>query len=316
MNTNNLFVAIFISCFFSCNKKNDLCSSLPVKEACQKIYEVVVDGSPKAMKYLKKKNFEKIKFINGSFSIDPDRDFNINTFVLKKKLTQYFPDKSDCGIILYDWEGEAFTKLASSKKGSADFKIVEGAFIKAIKIGKAYRPNVKFGYYATPFRKYWNRDEGWRVNNQKLEKLFKEVDILFPSVYDFYCDSDLKNPEADYKYIEDNVKLALEFADKYDKAVIPLVWHRYHSSNKTRSLETIDPTEFKKHVSKALTTEYNGKRVEGVAWWSADRYYHKTKVKSVMKQQASHRSFDQYYNGVISTYGKILSDLIIDNCKN
>lgn len=88
----------------------------------------------------------------------------------------------------------------------------------------------KLGYYMMIPEKNWyapvqNRSskmKAWKSNNDKLARLAKEVDVIFPSLYTMF------DNQSDWiKYAKGNIAEAKQ----YGKPVIPFIWPQIHNWN-------------------------------------------------------------------------------------
>lgn len=108
--------------------------------------------------------------------------------------------------------------------------------IRIIHLLRESNPNLKMGYYMLiPERDYWSpvladynpiyqeRVDAWKLRNDSLSPLAKEVDVLYPSLYTFYDDS-----AAWRIYARANLE---ESKRNYHKPVISYLWPLYHSSS-------------------------------------------------------------------------------------
>ncbi len=290
---------------------------LPVVEKvddCRfKLYTCQGEIPRKGTVFLEGNEINEVKIIVER-SIYTKNPLKVDEANLTKVINSMFPSKTQKGICTLDWEGKALAILEKSDSDSAEFKTMVSEYIKAIRIAKRLRPNMKWGYYGLPFKNYWNRDDNWRNRTLELLPLFKEADMIFPSIYDFYDDS--VGWADDPAYVNDNVVLALEVGTRLNKPVFPFVWHRYHNSNKKKGYELIPEEEFKTHLDAALKANFQNKYIKGIVWWGADRWFYANKKNEVLKKEASkNKSFDEYQKNVLIDYTKYIHETFKENCK-
>jgi hypothetical protein len=172
--------------------------------------------------------------------------------------------------VCLDWEAETMTTLHEAATDGPAFGAAVDAFVGFLAEVRALRPDLRFGYYGLPLRRYWDRDDGWRARNDAIAPIIDQSDVLFVSVYDFYGDEE-SGTEADSAYVRENVAEALRLAG--GRPVLPYVWHRYHDSNATLGGRLIGEDEFRRHVGAIFEAEHRGARAAGMVWWGADRYF-------------------------------------------
>lgn len=122
-------------------------------------------------------------------------------------------------------------------------------------------PGTKVGYYGVlPIRDYWSvvrndRDaiRDWERKNERLMRLADEVDIIFPSIYDFYGDAQRWRVYAEHHIVE---------AEKYGKPVIPFICPVYHPSNPDKGGQPLDEENWQ------LMLDYVATRTDGAVVWS------------------------------------------------
>jgi len=258
-----------------------------------KLFTCLSGVSPRFRKKLNEKKVKRAVLINGG-AIDVLNDNNVQKSKIITALNNAVPNKESDALIVIDIEGEKMKKLKSAKKAGEVDRILQ-YYIDVYKFAKKYRPNATIGFYGFPWRDYWHRNEKWRKSNNTLLPLFKEVDAIFPSVYDFYVDDVDVSKKSDSLYVSDNIKESLRIASSFDKPVYPFIWHRYHVSNKKKSRQFIPKQEFQNHIEAIITAEYEGKFVEGIVWWSSERYYYNVSSRG-KKNRSNPRDFDRFSN--------------------
>lgn len=294
-------------------KKEGLPVIKKVEDCPYKLYFCQGEISRKGTVFFRGNEINEVKLITET-SIYKNNPLKVDETHLTNKINRIYPDKNEKGICALDWEGKALEILEKSDSDSPEFNKMLNEFIKALKIAKRLRPNIKWGYYGIPIQNYWHRNDNWRNRSRELLPLFKESDIIFPSVYDFYEDS-VRSRAQDAEYVNDNIVLGLEIGARVNKPVMPFVWHRYHNSNKKKGFSLIPADEFKDHVDAALKANFQNKRINTIIWWGADRWFHNSGNKVLKTEAAKYNGFDNYQSEVLVDYTQLIHELFEENCK-
>lgn len=193
---------------------------------------------------------------------------------LRERISKIIPDEKSKDIIVLDWEGDRMKQLLrGATTRSQQYEEAKVNFVRAYRTVKSMRPNTTVGFYGFPERNYWKRNEEWRTRNDSLMDFLKATDALFPSIYDFYRTTD-KNREQELAYARENTQEALRMGAALGIPVYPFVWHRYHESNKELKRQLIPEAEFQEHVNAVVNTTWEGRKVEGIVWWSSEQYFY------------------------------------------
>lgn len=264
--------------------------------------------------YARDNNVAKAIMIDGRF-IDANRDEKFDKDIFLKRLEKVLPSRSSEGVVMLDWEGEAFKIVNTAPVNSPKFLKAEKRLLKVLRVAKECRPNAKFGFYAIPGRKYWKRSAEWKADYQNFTKIAEASDILFPSLYVIYPESatSIKQEKA---YVVDNVTRALRLGKETNKEVFPVIWHRYIPGNKQAGLKLVPWDQMDRHVKAILTTEYRGKKVGSLVWWGADRFYFKSKNKNMMREASKEETFDEYFSKYFYSYLYKINELIVEACNS
>jgi hypothetical protein len=230
--------------------------------------------------------------------IDPDGDEEIDSVALVNGIVANYRDPAATGIGILDWEGKTFQCLQQCEAGDKRFIAAVNKYTTILRIAKATRPGVKWGVYYLPFTFYW-QTELRKTANDKVLALLSQCDILLPSLYDYYPDSNIHQRNKEYH--SDNMSVVLQIADKLRKPVYVFIWNRWHDSNADQGLHAIPVGEFKQHLDWITNTTYNGKKATGLIWFGADRYYQKQKpaafgVNGTGAQISLDSTFFTYYD--------------------
>lgn len=308
-----LLSILFVNCKPSkeINLKQDVHKA---KQDCAELYLELGKVPETSKQFIQQNNIKQLFFINGG-KIDTKNNCTIDLPSFQKILRRKVKDSLSIGVGVIDIEGKAMKMLLRSDPSAENFKKAEALFLQVYKIAKEMRPNVDWGFYSLPIRAYWNRNKEWQNNNKKLAKILSTTDIIFPSVYDFYEDS---NPgtgtKKDSLYVDENVEMALSFGSKYKKPVMPFYWHRWHPSNKKVGMKVIPWTEFETSIQAGLNASFNGSRIKGIVWWGADQYFYDKKHPRLAKELKTDQAFENFQNDLVKTYARNILDLIEASC--
>src|SRR6478736_1804700 len=131
--------------------------------------------------FLALNNIPKIKRITNR-GIKPDSTGKINKEEINKEISRLYPQSSDSGICVIDWEGKEFNDLNALDENDARFKFLLEQFQEVIVTIKDIRPYVAVGIYGLPVRfNNLNPNRKNNFNTKKLYPLLKNCDFLNPS---------------------------------------------------------------------------------------------------------------------------------------
>lgn len=309
------FLLLIIGCHI---KPVDPIGNLPViprEKDCPLELYLSLGGVPSLTNaFIEKNRIKELYFVNGGYiDANDDRKFDKEIFI--KNLNKVAPNPNASGTGVLNWEGSALKTLDKSKASDPSFKAVEKEYLEVIKTAQKLRPNIKWGIYGLPFRDYWNRNEKWKANNDKLKNILKAADVIFPSVYDFYENGNKSVAKVkDSLYVDENVKSALRYGKQFNKPVIPFYWHRYHNSNKRVGMQTIPWIEFKEQIIAGISAKYQGKHIDGIVWWSSDKYFY-AKNSIVKKEVDSTSTIDDYQHKLTVNYSTNIIELFNEYCR-
>lgn len=240
--------------------------------------------------------------------IDPKKTCRINQSNFKKVLDKKVPDINYKGILILDWENEGFDSLREGKPYSKMWNQTIDNFIAAIRYAKKLRPKAQWGYWNIPLAIYFVKvDTLWDDRIDATSKLVKECDILMPSLYDVYPTGAV-SWQDDTAFIKSNLEKTLQLGLKYNKPVLPFVWHRYSDAVKESGLASIEPKEFANQIALMKSISYKGKKINGVIWWQEDLYFINIKSKNVLDEMVGKQQ-DNYRDEVLIKYFSILRKL-------
>lgn len=245
--------------------------------------------------FLNQNNIKKVGFVGDGQFLDPNLKFTFNQKMLDQELTRAYPNPSDEGIAYIDLEAPYLEYLMNADLNSTEFKLSKKLFIDVLNYVKNARPYVKWGYYYVPFTTYWGRTNSFYEKDERITDIIKNSDVLFPSIYIFYNKVNfiLENKA----YLIENTEQVIKIGQKYNKPVYPLIMSRYHPSNSSLGYQSLSETDFRFYLSTIKNTKYEGKSLDGILFWNADRYFFQTKEKGVLQEvQKSRLNFNHYYD--------------------
>jgi hypothetical protein len=239
-----------------------------------KLYHCMVDLEKPQQEVMRKYGITEAKLIDGRY-IDPNRTGKIDAAFLDKSIREIFPSSNATGMGLLDLEDQNYEAVKRGGTDAVSFEQGMAEMMKMIRIAKRLRPRVQWSIYNLPFATYYDKDEKWTNQYDRLKPLFDLVDVLTPSLYDFYPD----NTEFtdDKTYYGDNLKTSLRIAKLTGKPLMPYVWHRWHDSNQKNGLILIDEPEFKLDITQILEANYQGTMVSGLIWFGAQSSFYQIK---------------------------------------
>lgn len=229
----------------------------------------------------KMKQFRRINEIENIEDVGYEAILGIkpNSFsmdALTESVNFIYPDVSYNGYGYLDIEAEYGSDLLTLDASEEDFQKALEHFISVIRFVKSLRPNMKWGYYGIPFTTYWERTTSFYYKSEKIKQLLIECDVFYPTMYNFYADTEQFNENE--LYVTTNIKQMIKIGLEYNKPVIVFIWHRYHSSTKL-SLQRLPDEVFLKHIERIKNTTYLNSKVQGVLWWSAEDWFFNTEGK-------------------------------------
>ncbi len=238
------------------------------------LYHCMVDLKRPQEEVMRKNKIVEAKLIDGRY-IDPNRTGKIDSAFLDKSIREIFPSTGAAGMGLLDLEDQNYEAMKRGGTEKVSFEQGMAEMMKMVRIAKRLRPNVKWSIYNLPFCTYYDKDANWTNQFERLKPLFDQVDVLTPSLYDFYPDT--TRFTDDKTYFADNLKVSLRIAKLTGKPLMPYIWHRWHDSNQKNGLLLIDQAEFKRDISQILEAEEDGTYVAGLIWFGAQSSFYQIK---------------------------------------
>lgn len=310
------FLYSFLLLLTFCTSKKDSVSMKPSYVMGQTVnkqsanFKVMVtsdNNSAPFNAFLKKNNIQKVGFVGDGQFLDPKIKFAFNQKMLDQEILRAYPNQAEEGIGYIDLEAPYLDYLMNSDLNSDNFKRSKKLFLNVLAYVQKARPNVKWGFYHIPETTYWGKTDSFYQKDERISDLIKNSDVLFPSIYIFYNKVNfiLENES----YLTKNAEEIIRIGQKYNKKVYPLIMSRYHPSSGSIAYETIKETDFRFYFSTIRNTRYNGKAVDGILLWNADKYFYKTNEINVKQEvQKSKLNFDNYYDNYLINILSIMSE--------
>jgi len=205
--------------------------------------------------------------------IDPDKNQQPDLDVVKKYTAQLYPETNATGLLVVDWEGQAFNDLRKYDKNNSRFQAAEAAYIRLVSAIKAYRPGLQVGVYGLPFRFF--SDAQQVQDDAKLDELLSKCDVLTPSLYIMYTDEEV-GEQRNMDYLKQNMDQFLSDGARLKKPVIPFFWYKVHPGNKKFGMNVMSKDKVQKYLS--LLSTYSGRagKLNGIIWWEGGEKIDKT----------------------------------------
>lgn len=273
-----------------------------------RLYMAISGLGDKANAYVQQQsNISTAKMI-GQSSIVTKNSLNVDSVSLTNIIRKIYPDKNATGVCILDWEGEALDILTNKHEDDPGYQKIATQFKRAVIIAKRERPNVQWGIYGLPFRTV-SANEKWQRQCYQLRDLLKYVDVICPSLYMIYSER-VVSRSYNERYIENNLRIALELGQELNKPVLPFVWPRWQG--KGDSFMTLVPADaFSAYVKKIMDAQVNGNKPAGLVFWDGEVFYYKQKQKQISKEAPNLESFVKRHDSLVIMY----SDQILKTLK-
>lgn len=236
----------------------------------------------------------------GEYIVDPRKTGEFRENDILAAIQKHIPDPNSSSIVSLNIESEIYKNLRDKDFGDDEAKAASDEFVRIVKIIKRERPNVKVGIYGIPFRFFYASQK--RLNDErKFEELFNTIDYISPSLYVMYPNQQVgKNKNKEY--IESNLTYALELGEKFNKPVIPWIWHIVHPSNSEFGGNVVDKQEFNDYVNLIASVSYNNKKATGVLVWEPSDASFNDYMQRSSKQQTLGAGLERNKNSLIRHY--------------
>jgi len=223
--------------------------------------------------------------------IDPDKNGILNEDLFEKGIISLFPDSTQSGICVLNWESPVIERLIKNDRQSKNYKDQCNEMIKALKMAKRLRPKVKWGYYGLNIQAYYTRDKEWKYNSRAFDPVLKQADILFPSMYKFYPYS-YASKDFEYNYAYENILINLQIGQELSKPVYPFIWPRFHDADTTVGLKSIPDNEWSDHIEFLSKAKFRNKKIDGLVMWTMDVYF--IRVSPTIKMEIKNEKEETY----------------------
>lgn len=204
---------------------------------------------------------------------------------VEENLNRMYPLNGATGILCIDLENEAFRYLKShsvtriNKVSNKRFQLAKNDFINLIRFIKKKRPKLQVGYFELPFRVFAENE--FRPGSKALlDDIIKESDIIMPSLYIPYPAKHV-GIKSNLKFLDINLKNALESGIRLNKPVLPFVWYFIFSPDSRFSYEIIPKDEMKIYTDYIFEYTFQGKKVGGLIWWDSAVPFYPKNINSV-----------------------------------
>jgi hypothetical protein len=260
--------------------------------AAQRVY---LSGHPRELQEsfdqtIKSRGYGWIPIIYEDF-IDPTHDGLLDDDLLKKRIKELFPASNASGICVLNWETPTMERVAALKLDPDVYQKQVAEMVRALKIAKALRPRVKWGYYGLNIQEYYYRNDSWRSRTEGFLPVMEASDILFPSLYKFYPYS-INGYAFEESYAKENIDLILQYGARLSKPVMPFVWPRFHDADPKFGLQSIPDKEWTDHIGFLAKPNAKGQQISGIVMWAMDVYY--LQSSEVVKKEAGSRKPENY----------------------
>jgi hypothetical protein len=266
------------------------------------------DLGPAGKQYMSKGQYKRIPIIYHS-DIDPNNTGQIDYALLGKAIQQKIPNSNETGICILDWEGPQFEFLKHGVIAQDSMAAIVRKFKDMLFYARQLRPKARWGIYDMPVTTYWvGRDTSWATRKQLLMPLLQKVDVLCPSIYDFFQTGSYDWMD-DPAYFSTMVQRSLQLGSQLQKPVLPFIWHRYHDATEKVGLLCVNEQEFTSQLRQMLNVSQNGRYLDGLIWWHEDGYYYTSGDQRIMRE-AQDKTKNQYLDAVIPRYAKLIEQTV------
>lgn len=242
---------------------------LPVQESSSfQVYCYPSRFDTKSEEYFRNNGFvtDNIQIMTQGSIVYADDKSNFDPARVKRFLSKNFPDRDNTSMVLLDWEAGPYDDLKNFPATDSRFKAAENKLIALLNEVRQHRPNLKLAFYGIPFRAWYDWQKQKYNPSGKYDRLLSEVDWIAPSLYILFADEEVGHAR-NLQYLRDNLDPALVYGKKYNKPVIPYVWHRIHAASDDYPHDIIQKEVFAKYIRYVSAYSLNGYKASGVYWW-------------------------------------------------
>lgn len=201
----------------------------------------------------------------GQYYIDPKKKGIIDLKSIEKGILKVVKDKNYSEYIVLDIENKVYHELRTNSKNHVNYKKNIKSLVEVVNLVKKLRPKSKVVIYNIPF-KFISSNQKSNNDYEKLYPLLQAVDALTPSLYLNYTDTQKKSAFFS-SYIDDNLDLCFEYAERLNKKVYPFIWYKIHPSNRKHGGDVIASKQYANYLNLIKKYRYKSSRVEKVIYW-------------------------------------------------
>lgn len=206
-------------------------------------------------------------FFFGKYYIDRSNQGIINLSTLEAGINTRIPNKKSSDLIVLDIENKVYQDVKTKSSSDPNYQSNITKLVGMIQRVKKLRPNARVVLYGMPFN--FNYDFQKHYNDfEKLKPLLRVVDYLTPALYLMYSNLE-KGDDYFKKYINSNLNLTFQFAEKVNKPVLPFVWYKIHTYNKISGGSEISSCLYSNYLKLIKDYKYKNKKVDGIIYWES-----------------------------------------------
>lgn len=248
--------------------------------------------------FIKTEGITKVAYVNDGQFLGTT-PFSFNPELLTQEIERAVPNPEVASVVFIDLESPYLDYLMNEDVQSDSFQKSLQLFMEVIRLAKKMRPNTKWGFYGLPFTTYWNRTPDFYQKITKIEPLLQECDILFPSLYIFYEDSDKNYYLENKKYAIENTQQIIKISKRLKKSAYVFVWHRYHPSNEKKGNTLLPEKVYLTHIKRIINATFEGRKIDGIVWWGSDNYSFREKHQGMFEEFSGKKEDYKVFNDKI-----------------
>lgn len=201
----------------------------------------------------------------GQFYIDKNKKNIIDLKGLEEGINRVIPNQKSSDLIVLDIENKIYQDIKTKNKSHINYQSNISELVDMIRFTKKMRPNSKVVLYGLPFN--FNYEFQKKYNDfYKLRPLLLAVDYLSPSLYLMYSGMEKRDYYFE-DYINSNLDLTFQMAEKVNKPVLPFLWYKVHPYNKLSGGSLIDDNLYKIYLNLIKNYRYKNRKVAGIIYW-------------------------------------------------
>jgi len=263
---------------------------------------------PETLQYFDSENIKTAKLMTSS-GFNPYGK-GVDSANIIRYMNLFYPNPASTGTCVIDWEDSTYYDLRKDRY-SAQFNQAVDSFIKVIKFMKQARPKVKIGIFGLPFLVFYPAADVYNKDN-KFDKLFQHCDFIAPEIYIVFPDKQIGG-RRNITFIQHNLDIALDYAYRLNKPVIPFIWEIIPQSNQQYGGTLIPKDEYRNYARLMMHYKYNNISIKGFFLWTPSipsPVYNKTRSHSnaILSKSLSIHARDSvlksYYNEILEMIGK------------